>query len=138
MRRDGDIFAATVAGAGAGNAITFAPTATGIPDKVFSSTPPSCWLIPMRNCWMADFPTILRLGQRGEDTALLVPKAVVADSPATQPLLPPLFKPGGLIYELNVQGFSRDHPEVPPALQRGTIAALAQPGGHRDISRNCA
>ena len=38
----------------------------------------------------------------------------------------PLFVPGGLIYELNVRGFTMLHPEV-PAAQRGTIAALAHP-----------
>ena len=41
-------------------------------------------------------------------------------------LPPPLFTPGGLIYELNVRGFTMLHPEV-PAAQRGTIAALAHP-----------
>ena len=39
---------------------------------------------------------------------------------------PPLFKSGGLIYELNVRGFSLKHPDVPLAV-RGTIAALAHP-----------
>ena len=42
------------------------------------------------------------------------------------PLPPPLFRPGGLIYELNVRGFTMLHPDV-PAAQRGTIAALAHP-----------
>ena len=41
-----------------GNAITFAPMAIGIPRQAFSSMPPSCWLTPMRNCWMAVFATI--------------------------------------------------------------------------------
>ncbi|WP_445191966.1 glycogen debranching protein GlgX [Sphingomonas sp. Tas61C01] len=39
---------------------------------------------------------------------------------------PPLFRPGGLIYELNVRGFTMLHPDV-PVMQRGTIAALAHP-----------
>ncbi|HEX8420054.1 MAG TPA: glycogen debranching enzyme, partial [Sphingomonas sp.] len=39
---------------------------------------------------------------------------------------PPLFRPGGLIYELNVRGLTMLHPDV-PAAQRGTIAALAHP-----------
>lgn len=55
-----------------------------------------------------------------------MPKALV-----TQPLEPaaptaPLFAPGGLIYELNVKGFTINHPSVPPEL-RGTLAALAHP-----------
>jgi glycogen operon protein len=41
-------------------------------------------------------------------------------------LPPPLFVPGGLIYELNVRGFTMLHPDVLTA-QRGTIAALAHP-----------
>lgn len=59
------------------------------------------------------------------DTALMMPKAVVsAPQYATPP--PPLFKPGGLIYELNVRAFSMQHPDVPKDM-RGTIAALAHP-----------
>jgi glycogen operon protein len=72
-----------------------------------------------------------RRGQ-GADTAPLVPKAVVTRLPrAVQPDAPvapdvPVYRPGGLIYELSVRGFSMRHPAVPEAL-RGTVAALAQP-----------
>ena len=67
-----------------------------------------------------------RLARRGEDTAALVPKAIVPP-PLTAANPPaPLFRPGGLIYELNVRGFTMRHPDV-PAVQRGTIAALAHP-----------
>ena len=67
-----------------------------------------------------------RLGQFGEDTAALVPKALVQPA-ARRPLPPPpLFAPGGLIYELNVRSFTMRHPDV-PVHQRGTIAALAHP-----------
>ncbi len=66
-----------------------------------------------------------RLSERGFDTASLVPKSIVRD-PGKVPLDPPRFPPGGLIYELNVRGFSMRHPEIPAAL-RGTIAALAHP-----------
>jgi glycogen operon protein len=65
------------------------------------------------------------LSERGLDTAPLVPKSIVCD-PADMLLAPPRFRPGGLIYELNVRGFSMCHPEIPRAL-RGTIAALAHP-----------
>ncbi|MBE7217427.1 MAG: glycogen debranching enzyme, partial [Caulobacteraceae bacterium] len=62
----------------------------------------------------------------GGDTAPLVPKAVVEPPrPAMRPQ-PPLFTPGGLIFELNVRGFTMRQPEVPEA-QRGTVAALAHP-----------
>ena len=62
----------------------------------------------------------------GMDTAALVPKAVVAKNQETGIPQPPLFAPGGLIYELNVRGFTKRHPDIPPQL-RGTIGALAHP-----------
>ncbi|WP_295564051.1 glycogen debranching protein GlgX [uncultured Sphingomonas sp.] len=65
------------------------------------------------------------LGEAGIDTTALVPRAIVTPPPAV-PVPPPRFTPGGLIYELNVRGFTMLHPDVPEA-QRGTIAALAHP-----------
>jgi glycogen debranching enzyme len=67
-----------------------------------------------------------RLSLHGEDTADLVPRAIVQPPAPDRPPLPPLFRPGGLIYELNVRGFTMRHPDVPEA-QRGTVAALAHP-----------
>lgn len=67
----------------------------------------------------------------GSDTAALMPKAVARPLFEPLPARPPLFKPGGLIYELNVRSFTKLHPDVPEK-QRGTIAALAHPAiiGH--------
>ncbi|MDR6509304.1 glycogen operon protein [Novosphingobium capsulatum] len=62
----------------------------------------------------------------GADTAALVPKAIVTGDLPTVPPAPPLFAPGGLIYELNVRAFTMLHPDV-PAYLRGTVAALAHP-----------
>ena len=65
---------------------------------------------------------------RGEagDTAPLVPKALLRDlAPPIAPR-PPLFRPGGLVYELSVRAFSRLHPDIPEKL-RGTVGALAHP-----------
>jgi glycogen operon protein len=67
-----------------------------------------------------------RLGQYGEDTADLVPRAVVTGPLPEVPHQPPHFQRGGLIYEVNVRGFTLLHPDVPPE-QRGTIAALGHP-----------
>jgi glycogen debranching enzyme len=67
-----------------------------------------------------------RLALRGVETTTLVPKAVVAKPPEARILQPPLFAPGGLIYELNVRAFTKRHPEIPSQL-RGTIGALAHP-----------
>jgi glycogen operon protein len=65
--------------------------------------------------------------RRGEggDTAVLMPKAI-ALAPPTVPAAPPLFQPGGLIYEVPVRAFSMRHPGVPER-DRGTIRALAAP-----------
>ncbi len=62
----------------------------------------------------------------GTDTAALVPRAVVQSRLPEVPRKPPLFTRGGLIYELNVRGFTMAHPDVPQRL-RGTVAALAHP-----------
>ena len=67
-----------------------------------------------------------RLAVYGEDTADIVPRAVVARSEPAQPLEPACFRSGGLVYELNVRGFTRLHPDVPEHM-RGTVAALAHP-----------
>ena len=67
-----------------------------------------------------------RLAVFGEDAADLVPRALVPPDLPECPLQPPCFTPGGLIYELNVRGFTKRHPDVPEA-QRGTVAALAHP-----------
>jgi len=126
MERDGDIFAASVAGIGAGQRYNFRAQGDWNPgqglffDAAKLLADPYAKLLDSRFCYDP------RLGQRGEETAMLVPKAVVADPPVSRAPLPPLFKAGGLIYELNVRGFSRNHPEVPPSL-RSTVAALAHP-----------
>jgi glycogen operon protein len=62
----------------------------------------------------------------GGDTAALMPKAIAVDLPASAPATPPLFQPGGLIYEVPVRAFSIRHPGVPEQ-DRGTIRALAAP-----------
>jgi glycogen operon protein len=62
----------------------------------------------------------------GVDTAPIMPKAVVTALPDPVEPKPPLFSPGGLIYEVQVRAFTKLHPDVPEA-QRGTVAALAHP-----------
>ena len=66
------------------------------------------------------------LSEHGVDTAGLVPRAIWPRALPEVPLQPPVFKRGGLIYEVNVRGLTMLHPEV-PAAQRGTVAALAHP-----------
>ncbi|RWB07908.1 MAG: glycogen debranching enzyme GlgX [Mesorhizobium sp.] len=70
-----------------------------------------------------------RLAQRrgeGADTAPLMPKAIAAALPKLVQAAPPLFQPGGLIYEVPVRAFTMLHPDIPEKL-RGTVAALAHP-----------
>lgn len=67
-----------------------------------------------------------RLAQFGVDTASIVPRAIVPALASDIDPKPPRFDHGGLIYELNVRGFSKLHPDVPEPL-RGTVAALADP-----------
>jgi len=62
----------------------------------------------------------------GIDTAALMPRAIVTALPQPVPRQPPLFRPGGLIYEINVRGFSMLNPDIPETI-RGTLAALAHP-----------
>ncbi|ATE65093.1 glycogen debranching protein GlgX [Rhizorhabdus dicambivorans] len=71
-------------------------------------------------------PRLAARREEGIDTAPLMPKAVVTALPAPLAPEPPRFAPGGLIYEVNVRGFTRLHPAVPEG-ERGTIAALGRP-----------
>ncbi len=83
--------------------------------------------------WHDDLATRAGLGR---ETAHLVPKCVVErpafsfaadDAAGLSAQLPnPCFTPGGLIYEVNVRGFSALHPDV-PGEERGTILALKHP-----------
>jgi glycogen operon protein len=66
------------------------------------------------------------LAVSGHDTAAIVPRAVVPGPLPEVPRAPPKFARGGLVYELNVRGFTMLHPNV-PSEQRGTLAALAHP-----------
>ncbi|MBO9125705.1 MULTISPECIES: glycogen debranching protein GlgX [unclassified Rhizobium] len=65
------------------------------------------------------------LSKFGADTQHLVPRAIVTRDVTVDPA-PPVFRPGGFIYEVAVRPFTMLHPDVPEA-QRGTIAALAHP-----------
>lgn len=71
-------------------------------------------------------PALAASRGHGPDTAALVPRAVVEALPAPVRPAPPVFRPGGFVYELPVRPFTMLHPDVPPDL-RGTVAALAHP-----------
>ncbi len=121
MQRAGDWFALDVAGVGPGQRYGYRADGTGRwfdPAKLLVD--PYAVELDRRFVWSAD------LNRFGCDTARLVPKAV---TPAPAPPVttgPVRFDPGGLVYEVNVRGFTMLHPDVPEP-QRGTIAALAHP-----------
>ncbi len=66
-----------------------------------------------------------RLCTFGAETGDIVPRAILRQHPQTKSGSP-LFRPGGLIYEVAVKPFTRLHPDIPEAI-RGTVAALAHP-----------
>jgi glycogen debranching enzyme GlgX len=72
---------------------------------------------------------------RPEDTATLVPKAIVG-TPLSDPVVNrPVFDwDRQVIYELHVRGFTMTHPDIPPAI-RGTFAALAHPASIAHLTR---
>ena len=64
--------------------------------------------------------------RRRIDTAALMPKARRHRLPRLRRAPPPVFRPGGLIYEIPVRPFTILHPDIPTEM-RGTVAALAHP-----------
>ncbi|MCV3765034.1 glycogen debranching protein GlgX [Rhizobium sp. TRM95796] len=66
-----------------------------------------------------------RLAAYGVDTADIAPRAILQHlSPIHAQ--PPHWKPGGLVYEINVRAFTMLHPDIPED-ERGTIKALTHP-----------
>ena len=125
MERQGDIHTVTVPGIGSRQRYGFRAHGDWAPAQGRFFDPAKLLVDPYATLLDGAFRYDPGLSKYGRDTSALVPKAVVAASKlAPQP--PPLFRPGGLIYELNVRGFSLRHPDVQQA-QRGTIAALAHP-----------
>ena len=76
-----------------------------------------------------------RDGPRPDDTASLMPKAIIG-TPDAQPVTsrPDFDWDRQVIYELHVRGFSKTHPDIPPAI-RGTFAALAHPASIRHLKQ---
>lgn len=75
-----------------------------------------------------------RLAEFGAETGDLVPRAIVTGPLPTVRRRTPIFKRGGLVYEINVRAFTMLHPDVPPG-QRGTVAALAHPAVVAHLSK---
>ncbi len=128
-RGPADIFQATVPGLGEGTRYGFRTDgpydpATGNwfdPNKLLADP----YAVAIDRPYAYDARLAARR-EEGIDTAPLMPKAIVSALPPPVAPRPPIFVPGGLVYEVNVRGFTRLHPAIPEA-ERGTIAALARP-----------
>lgn len=126
LDREGDIWSVDLPGDLSGTHYGYRADGDWGPDD-------GCWFDPAK--LLVD-PYAVELGRRfvqhpdlarpGADTAALVPHAIVPARLPELPRQPPRFARGGLVYELNVRGFTMLHPDVPENL-RGTVAALAHP-----------
>ncbi|WP_158929027.1 glycogen debranching protein GlgX [Acidisphaera sp. S103] len=75
-----------------------------------------------------------RDGPRSDDTAALMPKAIVG-APVVAAGGRPVFDwDRQVIYELHVRGFTMTHPDIPPAI-RGTFAGLGHPASIGHLAR---
>ena len=76
-----------------------------------------------------------RDGPRAEDTASLMPKAIVTRLAATPVTNRPAFDwDRQVILELHVRGFTMTHPDIPPSI-RGTFAALGHAASIGHLTR---
>jgi glycogen operon protein len=126
MARDGDDWIAELPGDHAGTLYGYRAEGEWAPDRGLWFDPAKVLVDPYAVELDRRFVWDPRLAIRGEDTAALVPRAIVPGVPVEAPREAPRVARGGLIYELNVKAFTRLHPVVPPAM-RGTVAALAHP-----------
>jgi glycogen operon protein len=128
-RHPDGVFAATVAGVGPGQRYGVRADGRYDPPAGFWFDPSKLLIDPYAVAIDRPYrygPLLTAPRRQEVDTAPMMPKAVVTDLPPPVPPAPPLFKPGGLVYELGVRAFTKLHPAIPQDM-RGTIRALAQP-----------
>nr|WP_250890469.1 glycogen debranching protein GlgX [Sphingobium nicotianae] len=126
MARDGDVWRAEVPAIGAGQLYGFRAAGEWAPERGLWFDPAKLLVDPYATAIDRVFVHDPRLGERGVDTAGLVPRSVIEAPLTDMRRTPPRFVPGGLIYEINVRGFTMLHPDVAQH-ERGTVAALAHP-----------
>lgn len=126
MQRYGDDWVAEVPGLHPGAAYGYRAEGEWAPDRGLWFDPSKLLVDPYAVALDRRFVQDPGLAQYGVETGHLVPRALVPDATAPTSIVAPLFERGGLIYEINVRGFTMLHPDVPEAM-RGTVAALAEP-----------
>lgn len=126
MHREGDDWLAELPGDLAGTRYAFRAEGEWAPERGLWFDPAKLLVDPYALELDRRFVQDPRLSQYGVDTAAIVPRAKVPERLPTVRRRKPRFKRGGLIYEINVRGFTMLHAEVPEHL-RGTVAALAHP-----------
>jgi len=126
MQRDGDDWVASLPGDLSGARYGYRTEGTWAPERGLWFDPAKLLVDPYAIELDRRFAYDRRLSDFGVDSVSLVPCAIVPPPLDEVPHEPPRFTPGGLVYELNVRGFTLRHPDVPET-QRGTIAALAHP-----------
>ncbi|MCB2077778.1 MAG: glycogen debranching protein GlgX [Novosphingobium sp.] len=126
MHRDGEDWIAEAPGASVGACYGYRANGEWAPERGRFFDPAKLLVDPYAVELDHRFVQDPRLAAYGQDTADIVPKAIVRPPLPEAASEPPHFQRGGLVYELNVRGFTMLHPEV-PAHQRGTVAALAHP-----------
>ena len=128
-RDDREIFSALVGGIGIGTRYGFRADGEYDPSRGLWFDRDKLLMDPYAVAIDRPYAFDPRLSARrgeGGDTAQFMPKAIVEALSEQSEGTAPLFKPGGLIYEVPVRAFSMRHPEIPEA-SRGTLAALSHP-----------
>ncbi|MCZ4091464.1 glycogen debranching protein GlgX [Sinorhizobium psoraleae] len=125
LSRDGDVHSLTLADAPVGTRYGLRADGVYSPEHGLWFDPSKLLVDPYAIELDRPFRHDPRLTVFGEETADLVPKAIVTETKAVK-IKPALFQPGGLIYEVAVKPFTILHPDIAEK-KRGTIAALAEP-----------
>ena len=126
MARDGDVWRVSLSGDLAGAAYGYRAHGAWAPARGLWFDPAKLLVDPYAVRLDRRFVYDPRLSAFGDDTADIMPRAIVPAPLAHQPPPPTVFRAGGLIYEVNVRGLTVLHPDIPAPL-RGTVAALAHP-----------